>query len=227
MWSAASRSSVRSFEKGGEDLTREEEAKIIRAVLDGNVNAFEDLVLEYQKQVYHITLKMTGNEEDAFDLSQETFLKAFRTLSAFRGEASFGSWLYRMAANLSIDFLRRKKRSGASQTVSLNDDETEERRPPELPDLRYEPQNALEKKELREKVQEGLQRLPHEQKLILVLRDVEGFSYQEISDALKIELGTVKSRIYRARAHLARLLTEDGNFLAEPASEKSENTERR
>ena len=201
-------------------MTREEEAKIIRAVVDGNTNAFEDLVLEYQKQVYHIALKMTGNEEDAFDLSQEAFLKAFRSLSTFRGEAGFGSWLYRMTANLCIDFLRKKKRQGG-QIISL-DVEEEDRRPTELPDLRYEPQNALEKKEVQEKVRAGLERLPHEQKLILVLRDVEGFSYQEISDALKIELGTVKSRIYRARAHLARLLTENGNFLKPASSEEME-----
>ena len=198
-------------------MTREEEAKIIRAVVDGNTNAFEDLVLEYQKQVYHIALKMTGTEEDAFDLSQEVFLKAFRSLSTFRGEAGFGSWLYRMTANLCIDFLRKKKRQGG-QIISL-DAEEEDRGPTELPDLRSEPQHALEKKELQKKGRAGLERLPHEQKLILVLRDVEGFSYQEISDALKIELGTVKSRIYRARAHLARLLTEDGNFLKEPSSE--------
>ena len=201
-------------------MTREEEAKIIRAVVDGNTNAFEDLVLEYQKQVYHIALKMTGNEEDAFDLSQEAFLKAFRSLSTFRGEAGFGSWLYRMTANLCIDFLRKKKRQGG-QIISL-DAEEEDRRPTELPDLRYEPQNALEKKEVPEKVRAGLEKLPHEQKLILVLRDVEGFSYQEISDALKIELGTVKSRIYRARAHLARLLTENGNFLKPASSEEME-----
>ena len=201
-------------------MTREEEAKIIRAVVDGNTNAFEDLVLEYQKQVYHIALKMTGNEEDAFDLSQEAFLKAFHSLSTFRGEAGFGSWLYRMTANLCIDFLRKKKRQGG-QIISL-DAEEEDRRPTELPDLRYEPQNALEKKEVQEKVRAGLERLPHEQKLILVLRDVEGFSYQEISDALKIELGTVKSRIYRARAHLARLLTENGNFLKPASSEEME-----
>ncbi len=189
--------------------------------MDGNTNAFEDLVLEYQKQVYHITLKMTGSEEDAFDLSQETFLKAYRSLSAFRGEASFGTWLYRMAANICIDFLRKKKRGG-EKLISLDEEEEEGRRPLELPDLRYEPQNALEKKEIRESVRAGLQKLPHEQRLILVLRDVEGFSYQEIADTLKIELGTVKSRIFRARAHLARLLTEDGNFLKRNASEETE-----
>ncbi len=198
-------------------MTRDEEAKIIRAVLDGNTNAFDDLVLEYQNRVYHITLKMTGNEEDAFDLSQETFLKAYRSLKSFRGEASFGTWLYRLASNLCIDFLRKKKRRGGAGILSL-DEETGER-PRELPDLRYEPQSELERKEVREKVRSGLRRLPEEQRLILVLRDVEGFSYQEIGEILKLEQGTVKSRIYRARARLAALLTEEGNFFRDPSSE--------
>ena len=199
-------------------MTRDEEAKIIRAVLDGNTSAFDDLVLEYQNRVYHITLKMTGNEEDAFDLSQETFLKAYRSLKSFRGESAFGTWLYRLASNLCIDFLRKQKRRGGGQAVSL--DEETEWRPRELPDLRYEPQEALERKELRERVRAGLARLPEEQRLILVLRDVEGLSYQEIGDVLQLELGTVKSRIYRARARLAALLTEEGNFFRDPSSEE-------
>lgn len=202
-------------------MTREEEAKIIRAVLDGNANAFEDLVLEYQDRVYHIALKMTSSQEDAFDLSQETFLKAYRTLGSFRGESSFGSWLYRMCANLCIDFLRKRKRRGQEQILSL--DETDEGgRPRELPDLRYEPQKELERKEQRAMVREGLRRLPEEQRLILILRDVEGLSYQEISETLTIELGTVKSRIYRARARLAALLTSDGNFSGKTSSEGME-----
>ena len=200
-------------------MTREEEAKVIRAVLDGNTNAFDDLVLEYQDRVYHIALRMTGNEEDAFDLSQETFLKAYRTLKSFRGEASFGTWLYRMASNLCVDFLRKKKRRGASSLVSLDEEEAPGR-PRELPDLRYEPQNELERKETREKLRAGLRKLPEEQRLILVLRDVEGLSYQEIGDVLRLELGTVKSRIYRARARLAALLTEEGNFFRDSSSEE-------
>ncbi len=202
-------------------MTREEEAKIIRAVLDGNANAFEDLVLEYQDRVYHIALKMTSSQEDAFDLSQETFLKAYRTLGSFRGESGFGSWLYRMCANLCIDFLRKRKRRGQEQILSL--DETDEGgRPRELPDLRYEPQKELERKEQRALVRDGLRRLPEEQRLILILRDVEGLSYQEISETLTIELGTVKSRIYRARARLAALLTSDGNFSGKTSSEGME-----
>ena len=200
-------------------MTREEEAKVIRAVLDGNTNAFEDLVLAHQKSVYHIALKMTGNEEDAFDLSQETFLKAFRSLGTFRGESGFGSWICRMAANLCIDFLRKKKRRGGD-LQSLDEEETH--RPGSIPDLRYEPQSALERQEIRASVRAGLMKLPEEQRLILVLREVEGYSYSEISDILKIELGTVKSRIYRARANLAALLTKEGNFSPKAASKVSE-----
>ena len=115
--------------------------------------------------------------------------------------------------------MRKKKRRGASSLVPLDEEEADGR-PRELPDLRYEPQNELERKETREKVRAGLRRLPEEQRLILVLRDVEGLSYQEIGDVLKLELGTVKSRIYRARARLAALLTEEGNFFRDPSSEE-------
>ena len=200
-------------------MTREEENEVVRAVLHGETDEFEKLVAAYEKPVYHITLKMTGNEEDAFDLSQETFLKAYRSLSSFRGESSFGTWVCRMATNLSIDFLRKQKRQG---TVLSLDEPDEAGRPTELPDLRYEPQTAAEKRELTKQVHEGLQKLPPEQKVILVLRDMEGFSYQEIADILKMELGTVKSRIYRARAHLAKLLTETGNFFGFSSSKDKE-----
>ncbi len=200
-------------------MTREEESRAIRAVLDGNADAFEDLVAASEKQVYHIALKMTGSEEDAFDLSQETFLKAYRSLHSFRGESSFQTWVCRLAANQCIDFLRKQKRRG--KLISL-DEPDESGRPAELPDLRYEPESILEQRERMLEVREGLQKLPEEQKLILVLRDVEGLSYQEISDTLKMELGTVKSRIARARAHLAKLLTENGNFFEKSASKGKE-----
>ena len=200
-------------------MTREEESRAIRAVLDGNADAFEDLVAASEKQVYHIALKMTGSEEDAFDLSQETFLKAYRSLHSFRGESSFQTWVCRLAANQCIDFLRKQKRRG--KLISL-DEPDESGRPAELPDLRYEPESILEQREQMIAVREGLQKLPEEQKLILVLRDVEGLSYQEISDTLKMDLGTVKSRIARARAHLAKLLTENGNFFGKSASKGKE-----
>lgn len=200
-------------------MTREEEMKIVRMVLDGDTNAFEELVLAYQTRVYNIALRMTGSEEDACDLSQEVFLKAYRSLNTFRGESSVGSWLYRMAANMSIDHLRRRKRRQNELSLSPEGGE-EDSRPLELPDLSLEPQTMLEQKELRAAVLGGLDRLPEEQRLILVMREVNGLSYQEISQALRIELGTVKSRIFRARASLAKTLLEDRNFLDRAASNK-------
>lgn len=192
---------------------------MIRAVLDGDTNAFEELVLEYQTRVYNIALRMTGNEDDACDLSQDVFFKAYRSLRSFRGDSSFGSWLYRMTANMSIDHLRKTKRR-REEPLSLPDDEEGEVRIREIPDLRYEPQSELERKELRETVLRGLDQLPEEQRLILVLRDVDGLSYTEIADTLKIELGTVKSRIFRARARLTNLLLDDRNFFKKKSSNK-------
>lgn len=192
-------------------MTRDEERKIISAVLDGDVNAYEALVLEHQKSVYNIALRMTGNSDDAYDISQEAFLKAYRSLHDFRGDCGFGSWVYRMAANMSIDHLRRQKRRRADETVYLDDD-AEGTRPTEIPDMSGEPYTALERKEMRKAVTEGLDRLDEEQRLILILRDINGLSYSEIAETLKIEISTVKSRIYRARARLANILLEKGNF---------------
>ncbi len=200
-------------------MTRERELEIISAVLSGDANAFEELVLEYQTRVYNIAMKMTGNEDDAFDISQEAFLKAYRALGGFRGEASFGSWLYRLTANLSVDFMRREARHRPEKAVYL-DDETEGERPVEIPDLSSEPQTALERRETLEAIEAGLKRLPEEQRLILVMRDFNGLSYQEISEALNVEMGTVKSRIYRARARLASFLLSEGNFFKKTSSKK-------
>jgi len=220
-------------------MTREKEQELIGAVRGGNIDAFEELVLEYQTRVYNIALKMTGNADDAYDVSQEVFLKAFKALDGFRGEASFGSWLYRLAANLSVDFIRRQARRRPDRLVYLDDDSDEER-PVEIPDFTYEPQAALERRELLGAVEEGIKKLPEEQRLVLVMRDVNGLSYAEISEALDMELGTVKSRIFRARARLANFLTEgplsgkrlsdaspsgkyrpdEGNFSSKPSSKK-------
>lgn len=203
----------------GEELTRNEEQEIIAAVLGGDKDAYEKLVLEYQKSVYNIALRMTGSSDDACDITQDVFLKAYRSLKSFRGSASFGSWLYRVASNMSIDHLRRQKRRGAAEMLYLDDTKDGER-PEEIPDMSGEPYSELEKKELHRAIYEGLDLLPDEQKLILVLREINGLSYAEIADALKIELSTVKSRLYRARANLANCLIKKGNFFEAFSSNK-------
>ena len=106
-------------------MTREQEAQIVQRVLQGDVNAFEKLVLEYEKSVYAITQRMTGNAEDAADMTQETFIKAYNSLSSFRGDSKFSVWLYRIATNVCLDFLRSRSRK-PTVSLSVEDDDGEE-----------------------------------------------------------------------------------------------------
>ena len=206
-------------------MTKEEETRLVREIRGGDGDAFETLVREHQTRVYNLALRMTGNPDDALDISQETFLKAWRTLGRFRGECSLGSWLYRIASNLSIDLLRKNRRQHLDKAVSL-EEPGEDGRPLELPDVTGDPQALLERAEGRQAVWECLNRLPEEQKLILILRDVNGLSYEEIGETLDLELGTVKSRIFRARSRLANLLAEKETFDRPPASKKQKKGRR-
>ena len=197
-------------------MTKDEELRIIRRVLDGDVNAFERLVLENQKNVYNLALKMLANPEDALDVSQETFLRAYRSLSGFHGESRFSVWLYRLASNLCIDLLRKRKRSGEVSLTVVNEEDEESEL--EIPDERFSPENALDSAERARAVREGLARLPEEYRHILTLREIGGLSYEEIARELELELGTVKSKLFRARKKLCSILLESGNFSMPDAS---------
>ena len=128
-------------------MTREEESAIIAKVLDGDADAFEPLVVAHQSFVYNIALKMLSNPDDAFDISQEAFIKAYRSLKDFKGESSFRSWLYRITANMCLDFMRRNKKRKSASIVYLDDED--ELKELELPDTRFDPVTELERKELR------------------------------------------------------------------------------
>ena len=196
-----------------------EEQQWIDAARRGDQAAFEQLVRRYEKRVFALTGRMCRNPSDAEEAAQETFLAAWQGLPFFRGEASFATWLYRLASNACIDFLRReKRRQSLSMTVSLDDDEEE--RQVELPDERYAPEGELERSEARRAVAEGLERLTAEHRQVLVMRELNGLSYAEIGAVLGLEEGTVKSRIARARNALRKVLTEQGNFFSERSSRK-------
>lgn len=197
-------------------MTRSEEMNIITRVLDGDTNAFEALVIENQRQVYTLALKMLGNEEDAYDLSQDAFIKAFKNLSKFRGDSKFSVWLYRLTSNLCLDFLRSRKRRPTVSTAFTNDEDEE--RELEIPDERFSPESVLEKSELRRSVNAALEALPEDYRQIIILREINGLSYDEIAAALSLELGTVKSRIFRARKKLCSIISKDGNLLDRSAS---------
>ena len=191
-------------------MTREEEVAVVERVRAGDVNAYEALVAAHEKNVYNLALRMTGNPADAEDMAQEAFLKAYRSLSEFRGDSKFSVWLYRIVSSVCLDFLRKQKRR---QTVShsVEDDEGEETQL-DIPDLAQSPEELLERRMTREAVQKGLALLPPDQRQILLLREIQGLSYEEISQALDIEPGTVKSRIFRARKKLCAFLLKDGNI---------------
>lgn len=191
-------------------MTREQEAAVIQAVLDGDVNAYEALVKEYEKNVYNLALRMTGNSEDAADMAQEAFIKAYNSLTAFRGDSKFSVWLYRIVSNVCLDFLRSRSRK---QTVSLsteNDDGEEVEL--DIADETHSPEQLLDRSLTRDAVRRGLAALPPDHREILLLREIQGLSYEEIADVLGLEAGTVKSRIFRARKKLCSFLIKDGNI---------------
>lgn len=191
-------------------LTVEQEAKVVRRILNGDVNAYEELVKAYEKNVYNLALRMTGNSEDAADMSQEAFIKAYNSLSGFRGDSKFSVWLYRIVSNVCLDFLRSRKRK---PTVSLSvEDEGGEDVELDIADETLSPETLLERQLTREAVQRGLNALPMEHRQILLLREIQGLSYEEIGTALGLEEGTVKSRIFRARKKLCAFLSADGNI---------------
>lgn len=196
-------------------MTKFFENEIIRSVLRGNVNDFEKLVTAYEKNVYSLALRMVGDPEDAADMTQETFIKAYRSLSSFRGDSKFSSWLYRIASNVCLDFLRSRSRH---PQASLSSSDEDGRTAFELPDMSRNPEEQLMKKLSMEAVRRGLEQLPEQQRQILVLRELGGLSYAELAQTLGLEEGTVKSRIFRARKRLCALLLRDGNISGGAAS---------
>jgi len=191
-------------------MNLETEREIIRRVIDGDKNAFEELVLANQKNVYNLALKMTGNEEDALDVSQEAFLKAYRQLDGFRGESKFSVWLYRLTYNLCIDFLRKKPRSKII-SLSYEDDEGDAKFL-EIPDTRNLPEDSALRNETRRIIAAGIMEMAHKHREILVMREITCMTYDEIAETLNVNVGTVKSRLARARMKLVEILSKKGTF---------------
>ncbi|MBO4418784.1 MAG: sigma-70 family RNA polymerase sigma factor [Oscillospiraceae bacterium] len=201
-----------------------DEKAIIEQVLAGDNNAFGVLVESYQTRVYNLALRMCGNEDDAFDLSQEAFFRAWRGLSGFQQESSFSTWLFRLTANVCLDWLRAKKRR---PTVSLTtaDDDGEETQL-DIPDPGKSPEELLMAAEDRAALTKAINALPVEYREILTLRAINDMSYTEIAEVLKLREGTVKSRLSRARLALRNILLQNGNKMESETSISTEGRDR-
>lgn len=166
--------------------------------------------------VYNLVLRMVGSREDAFDLAQETFIKAWHAISLFQFDSKFSTWLCRIASNTCIDFLRKERKRKMISLTVLDDEDAQYEIP--VADSRMDPAEITQERWDRQVVYDALQSLPAEYRTVLSLRAIEDMSYEEIGDVLDLKQGTVKSRIARAREKLRRELC--GNFSLNHTSDK-------
>lgn len=189
---------------------------LIRRAQRGDADAFEQLLLEHQKNVYNLCYRMAGDPDDAMDLSQETFLRAWRCLDQYQFASAFSTWLYRLCSNICIDFLRKRRRQ---QTVPLTfEDADGEEQTYAVPDAQPLPEEQVELKLTHETLAAAMAQLLPEHRAVLQLRVVNEMSYEQIADVLDIQIGTVKSRLSRARNQLKKIL-ERGNLSRRASSE--------
>ncbi|WP_066504342.1 RNA polymerase sigma factor [Abyssisolibacter fermentans] len=182
------------------------EEKLIKKCQKGDIDAFETLISSYEKIAYNIALKMLKNREDAMDISQEAFIKVFKSIDKFNFKSSFSTWLYRIVVNTCIDHLKKKKKVySIDSTVETQNGEIHT----EIPDTTNNPEQLMEKKLTKELVHRSINELSETHKVVIVLRDIQGFSYEEISQIIGCSQGTVKSRISRARSALKKIIIND------------------
>jgi RNA polymerase sigma-70 factor (ECF subfamily) len=185
---------------------------LVQRVRTGDQRAFKLLVERYQRKVYAIALGMVKDREEAKDITQESFVKVYRYLDHFKGDSSFYTWLYRVTVNNCIDAMRRKGTARAHDHVELDEeanmDLSEARIGALGTRLGTNPQKSALRRELADKITAAIQQLPEAHRQILLLREVEGMSYEDLANILKIPKGTVMSRLFHARLKMQKIMSE-------------------
>jgi RNA polymerase sigma-70 factor (ECF subfamily) len=186
---------------------RAEEMELVRRAREGDMGAYDDLVRKYQERIYATIYHMTSNHEDANDLAQEAFIKAFQALKSFKGGSSFYTWIYRIAVNKTINFLKQRKNR---VQISLNDLDFNAEHDPDLVALISDktPRRDANLAELQEKLNAAMQKLSDYHRLVVTLHDVQGLSHEEIAKVMDCNIGTVRSRLFYARQQLQAYLSD-------------------
>jgi RNA polymerase sigma-70 factor (ECF subfamily) len=189
-----------------------EELELVRRARRGDLAAYDELVRRYQERIYATIYNMTANHEDANDLAQETFIKAYHALSSFKGNSTFYTWLYRIAINKTINFLKQRKNR---THMSLNDLDFNAEHDPDLVALISDktPRRAANLNELQEKLNEAMLKLSEPHRLVVTLHDVQGLAHEDIARIMDCNVGTVRSRLFYARQQLQALLSDYLNGL--------------
>ena len=184
-----------------------EDRVLVKQAQRGDFEAYDELVRRHQERIYATLYNMTSNHEDAHDLAKEAFIKGFRALKSFKGEASFFTWIYRIAVNRTINFLKQRKRR---PQMSLNDLDYRVEHDPDFIALISEntPRRDLNLLELQEKLNEAMQKLSHIHRLVVTLHDIQGLSHDEIGKIMDCNTGTVRSRLFYARQQLQAYLSD-------------------
>jgi RNA polymerase sigma factor (sigma-70 family) len=189
------------------DADATSDVALVKAARDGDMKAYDQLVQRYQERLYSTIYHMTSNHEDANDLAQETFIKAYSALRNFKGDSSFYTWVYRIAVNKTINFLKQRK---SRQSMSLNDLDFNVENDPDLVALVSDktPRRDLALVELQEKLNAAMQKLSEVHRLVVTLHDVQDLSHEEIADIMECNVGTVRSRLFYARQQLQAYLSD-------------------
>src|SRR3981189_946433 len=184
-----------------------EETELVRRAREGDLPAYDELVKRYQERIYATVYHMTANHEDANDLAQEAFIKAFQALKSFKGGSSFYTWVYRIAVKKTINFLKQRKNKAQ---MSLDDLDFNVEHDPDLVALISEktPRREVNLAELQEKLNAALQKLSEPHRLVVTLHDVQGLSHEEIAKIVDCNIGTVRSRLFYARQQLQGYLSD-------------------
>src|SRR2546427_10061619 len=186
------------------DHSSAEEPALVRAAQRGDMGAFEELVARHRDKIFARALSMMRNEEEAIDLSQEAWVKAWQRLKQFQGEASFGTWMTRIVINLCLDQLRKQKRHRTESIEGMDEESGGVER--QMPVVTVNPTAGLERAELRRRIDQAMAQLSYEHRTVMVLHEFEELEYKEIAKRMQCSIGTVMSRLFYARRKMANLL---------------------